>query len=182
MAEPALNELLASNPGVNPIWRAFELRPEPFPTLNPRGDYLRKIWDASVYPLAQELRITMHLPPVQPRTRLAHQAAHWARSQGYFDKYRESLFRAFFERGDDIGNIDVLTSLATKLKLAGELLRVALVTGTFEQSVLSDKRKASRLGVTEIPAFVANRKATLTGVQPVENLGRLVESVRLPIC
>lgn len=175
MAEPALNELLASNPGVSPIWRAFELRPEPFPTLNPKGDYLRKIWDASVYPLAQKLRITMHLPPVQPRTRLAHEAAHWARSQGCFDKYHEGLFRAFFERGDDIGDIEVLISLATNLKLAGELLRVALVTGKFEKSVLNDERKASRLGVTKIPAFVANRKTMLTGVQPVENLRRLVE-------
>jgi predicted DsbA family dithiol-disulfide isomerase len=163
---------------VTPIWRAFELRPEPFPTLNPKGDYLRKIWDASVYPLAQELRITMHLPPVQPRTRLAHQAAHWARSQGCFDKYHEGLFRAFFERGDDIGDIDVLTSLATSLKLAGDLLRVTLVNGKFEKSVLSDERKASRLGVAEIPAFVANRKAMLTGVQPVENLRKLLESGR----
>jgi predicted DsbA family dithiol-disulfide isomerase len=178
LAEPALNEVLKSNPSVNPIWRAFELRPEPFPTLNPRADNLRKIWEASVYPLAQELRVTIHFPPVQPRTRLAHQAAQWARSQGCFDKYHESLFRAFFERGDDIGDIDVLTSLATKLKLAGELLHVALVTGQFEQSVLRDERKASRLGVTEIPAFVANRKTMLSGVQPVENLTRLVESAR----
>ena len=120
----------------------------------------------------------MHLPPVQPRTRLAHQAAHWARSQGCFDKYHEGLFRAFFERGDDIGDIDVLTSLATTLKLAGELLRAALVTGEFEKSVLSDERKASRLGVTKIPAFVANRKAMLTGIQPTENLRRLVEGAR----
>lgn len=178
MAEPALNELLEADPSVTPIWRAFELRPEPFPTLNPKGDYLRKIWDASVYPLAQELRITMHLPPVQPRTRLAHEAAHWARSQGCFDKYHKSLFRAFFERGEDIGDIDVLISLATSLELSEELLRVALVTGEFEKSVLRDKRKASRLGVTEIPAFVANRKAMLTGVQPTENLRRLVEGAR----
>jgi predicted DsbA family dithiol-disulfide isomerase len=29
-----------------------------------------------------------------------------------------------------------------------------------------------------VPAFVANRQAALTGVQPVENLKKLVERVR----
>jgi len=157
------------------IWRAFELRPEPFPTLNPKGDYLRQIWEASVYPLAEKIGVVIKLPPVQPRTRLAHQAAHWARSVGRFDEYNQSLFRALFERGENIGNIDVLTSIASELGLTGDSLRGVLQSHEFEKGVLSDQRKASRLGVTKIPAFVANNKATLTGVQSLEILEALVE-------
>ena len=44
--------------------------------------------------------------------------------------------------------------------------------------MLADEREAARLGVTGVPAFVADRKAALSGVQPVENLKKLVESVR----
>ena len=99
-----MHELVKSDPGVEVIWRAFELRPEPVPTLDPKGDYLEKAWNNSVYPLAKRLGVTMKLPPFQPRTRLAHQAAHWARTQGRFDDYHSALFRAFFERGENIGD------------------------------------------------------------------------------
>lgn len=178
MAEPAVYELSKSNPEVEIIWRAFELRPEPVPTLDPQGDYLKNAWTRSVYPLAQRLGITMKLPPVQPRTRLAHQAAHWARSRGRFDDYHTEIFRAFFERGEDIGEIDVLVALASELGFESGSLRHALEQREFEKSVLEDEREAQLLGVTGVPAFIAERQAALSGVQPVEHLRQLVEQVR----
>jgi predicted DsbA family dithiol-disulfide isomerase len=122
--------------------------------------------------------MTMKLPPLQPRSRRAHEAAHWARAQGRFDEYHAAIFRAFFEGGEDIGDAAVLVSLATTLGLDGPSLRHALDTGQFETSVLDDEQEAGALGVTGVPAFVANRKAALTGVQPLKNLGQLVDHVR----
>ena len=173
-----MHQLVESEPEVELIWRAFELRPEPVPTLDPKGDYLQRAWSTSVYPLAERLGVTMRLPPVQPRTRPAHEAAHWARSQGRFDDYHDEIFRAFFERGEDIGDVDVLIALTLELGLDSHSLRQALVTHEFAASVLADEREAARLGVSGVPAFIANRKAALSGVQPVENLRKLVESVR----
>ena len=173
-----MHELVQSDPELEVIWRAFELRPEPVPTLDPKGDYLQRAWSTSVYPLAESLGITMKLPPVQPRTRLAHQAAHWARSQGRFDDYHAEIFRAFFERGEDIGAVDVLASLALELGLDSNSLQQALETRAFEESVLEDERAAVRLGVSGVPAFIANRRATLSGVRPVEHLKQLVDQVR----
>ena len=175
-----MHELVNSDQDVELIWRAFELRPEPVPSLDPQGDYLQRAWSTSVYPLAERLGVTMKLPPVQPRTRLAHAAAHWARSQGHFDDYHAEIFRAFFERGEDIGDVDVLASLALESGLDSGLLRQALKSHEFEKSVLADEREAARLGVQSVPAFVANRKAVVSGVQPVENLKQLVEQVRGP--
>ena len=54
-------------------WRAFELRPEPEPTLDPDGAYLHRAWGQSVYPLAEQRGMTLRLPPVQPRSRKAFQ-------------------------------------------------------------------------------------------------------------
>ena len=116
----------------------------------------------------------MSLPPVQPRTRLAHEAAHWARTTGHFEGFHEGIFRAFFERGENIGNIDVLVALALELGLDGPSLRVALERHEFEKSVLVDEQEADRLGIEGVPAFVAERKAALSGVQPAENLRQLV--------
>jgi integrase len=50
------------------VWRAFESRPESVPALDPNGEYLRRVWRSSVYPLAEQLGVTMLLPPVQPHT------------------------------------------------------------------------------------------------------------------
>ena len=173
-----MHELVRAEPDVQVMWRAFELRPDPVPTLDPGGDYLRDAWKNSVYPLAEKLGITMKLPPVQPRTRLAHQAAHWARSRERFEDYHAAVFRAFFERGEDIGQIAALARLAEDLGLDSDALREALARGEFEPSVLADERDAQALGIHGVPAFVADRRAMLSGVQPAENLRRLVAHAR----
>lgn len=136
------------------------------------------MWGSSVYPLAERLNIRIKLPSLQPRSRRAHEAAHWAKHQGRFSEYNEALFRAFFERGEDISNVDVLSRLASDLGLDGNSLQQALDKDEYLESVLADEREAKKLGISGVPAFVANRKAALSGVQSVENLKKLIERAR----
>lgn len=98
-----MQALARSDAAIEVLWRAYELCSEPVPTLDPDGEYLHRVWNASVYPLAARLGMAMRLPLVQPRSRLAHEAVHRARGQGRFEDYNRALFRAFFERGEDIG-------------------------------------------------------------------------------
>lgn len=125
--------------------------------------------------MAESLGVTMKLPPVQPRSRLAHEAAQWARTQGEFDAINAEIFRAFFERGENIGEPEILIALAAKLDLDADLLRRALESRKFEPSVIADEREAEIIGLSGVPAFVANRKFALSGVQSLENLKMLVE-------
>jgi predicted DsbA family dithiol-disulfide isomerase len=173
-----VHQLIESDPNVKIIWHAFELRPEPVPMIDPNSEYLRRAWSDSVAPLAERLGVTMSFPPVKPRTRLAHEAAHWARAQGRFDDYHDEIFRAFFERGEDIGDADVLIAIALRFELDSDSLRRALINHEFAATVLADEQEAARMGVNGVPAFIANRKAALSGVQPVENLSKLIKSVR----
>jgi predicted DsbA family dithiol-disulfide isomerase len=118
----------------------------------------------------------MRLPPIQPRSRLAHEAAKWAQTQDQFDAYNRAVFRAFFERGEDIGNIDLLVQLANDLELDAVSLRVALKSRKFEPSVIADEHEAAELGVHAVPAFVANRvrrptpRSARTNGQPRERI------------
>jgi predicted DsbA family dithiol-disulfide isomerase len=148
------------------------------PTLDPNGDYLHRVWGSSVYPLAEQLGVDIKLPSVQPRSRRAHEAAHWARRHGKFREYNDALFRAFFQRGEHIGNTDVLTRLASDMGLEGDDLREALDNNMYLESVLADEREAKKLGLGGVPAFVANRKIALSGVQSVENLQKFVDHAR----
>jgi predicted DsbA family dithiol-disulfide isomerase len=133
------------------VWRAFELRPDPKPTLDPDGEYLHTTWNRSVYPLAEQRGMRLKLPPVQPRSRLALEAAAFADSHGRFAAMHEALFRGFFEQGRDIGDIEVLCAIASEAGLDPGALRQALQDGRHTAEVLDDERLAHSLGVSGVP-------------------------------
>ena len=155
-------------------WHAFELRPEPVPTLDPGGEYLRNIWARSVYPMAAQRGMTLRLPPVQPRSRRAFEAAEFARSVGRFDAMHDALFRAFFQDGKDLASDDVLVEIASSIGVDGAGLRDALERGAFSATVLEDRGAALRLSVSGVPAMVVrgsgaplSQGRALVGAQPV---------------
>lgn len=155
-------------------WRAFELRPEPAPLLDPRGDYLRNAWEEHVYPMAEERGMRLRMPPVQPRSRLAFEAELFAREHGLGDKMRLSLFQAFFEHGRDIGKISVLTSIGRAIGLNAARLKFALQNGDFTAAVQADRQEAERLGVRGVPTIrlrtASGLQRVLTGAQPLDTL------------
>lgn len=155
---PALQHLQqAFGARVEIRWRAFELRPEPNPTLDPAGEYLRTTWARSVYPMAAERGMRLNLPPVQPRSRSALEAAAWAYSQGAFDAMHEAIFRAFFEEGRDIGQVPVLLSIAGSAGLDSGSLGRALETTQFQSQVLADQEMALNFGITGVPIMLLRK-------------------------
>ena len=154
-------------------WRAYELRPHPIPTLDPDGEYLHRVWNASVYPMARSLGTTLRLPPVQPRSRKALEAAELARERGRYDAMHNALFRAFLEEGRDIGDVEVLLDIGGSVGLDREELRVALDEGRYTEKVVADERLAARLGVDSVPTMFVTREGAsleeaekITGAQP----------------
>lgn len=177
---PVLQQLARERPvAVN--WRAFELRPEPVPTLDPDGEYLHRVWNASVYPMAREREMKLKLPPVQPRSRTAFEAAAFARERAAFDAVHEGLFRAFFEHGRDLADVNVLAEVAAGAGLHADELREALRSGRYTQEVLDDQRRAQRLGVTGVPAMLFHgpeqRKVLISGAQSYAALKRQVDEM-----
>lgn len=154
-------------------WRAYELRPDPVPTLDPDGEYLHRVWNASVYPMANSLGMKLRLPPVQPRSRKALEAAEYAREEGKFAEMHTALFRAFFESGRDIGREEVLLEVGASVGLGREGLRAALEEGRYTQKVLRDEELARKLGVSSVPIMFVGPAdepfegaEVITGAQP----------------
>lgn len=163
-------------------WRAFELRPEPMPTLDPRGEYLHTIWNASVYPMAERRGMTLRLPPVQPRSRKALEAAEFAREQGRFEQMHYALFRSFFEDGRDIDEMVVLLDVGASAGLDPEELRVALEQGRYTDTVLRDERLAQEIGISGVPAMLVGpaeaplaESELIMGAQPYERVRETVD-------
>ena len=144
------------------------------PNRQPDDDYLKRVWEQSVHPMAERLGVLMRKPPVRPRSRLAHEAAMWARREGRFEEMNTALFRAFFEDGRDIGDRVVLGDMAESIGLdKGSLIR-SLESHEQLNTVLQDEATAARYGLTGVPAFVAGG-AVLFGVQPKSGLEELLE-------
>src|SRR5881227_620311 len=114
----------------------FELRPEPNPTLRPEGDYLKRAWSQSVYPIAERMGVPIILPPVspQPHTHLAFEGYQFAREHGNGNDYNIRVLEAFFRDGQDIGDVGVLTKLAGEVGLDTLMFEEALRTRRYREA------------------------------------------------
>jgi predicted DsbA family dithiol-disulfide isomerase len=164
---------------------AFELRPEPVPLLDPRGEYIQEHWRNRVGPMATERGLVMRIPPVQTRTRRAHETAAFARVHGQFEAVDRALFQAFFEDGLDINNEGVLVTIVSEAGLDGTALRGALEAGEFAGVVQSDLALAARLGLSSVPTMLVADEAgaaePVVGAVPYEHLEAAIERAQLRI-
>lgn len=132
---------------------AFELRPEPVPTLEPRGEYLLTAWSRSVYPMGQRYGMPIRLPSVQPRSTLAFQMCEYARSVANHHRTHVALFHAFFVDDRNIGELSVLLGIGKDLGLDVVELEHHLTTGTFKAEVDQQRQTGLARQVTGVPAL-----------------------------
>jgi predicted DsbA family dithiol-disulfide isomerase len=104
--------------------------------------------------MAQQRGMRLKLPPVQPRSRKALEAALFADAHGRFGQMHEALFRAFFEQGRDIGNVDELCAIGGENGLDAQTLRAALEDGRYTAQVLDDEQLAHSLGISGVPIML----------------------------
>ncbi len=156
----------------------FELRPEPHPTLRPEGDYLRRAWQQSVYPLARRMGVAIRLPPVspQPHTHLAWEGFQFAKGHGRASEYNHRVLEAFFVEGLDIGRPEVLARLAGEAGLDASAFRAALDDRRYRNAHRAALRHAAEFGITGVPAFEVGGRL-LVGVQSKEALEAAIAAV-----
>jgi predicted DsbA family dithiol-disulfide isomerase len=154
----------------------FELRPAPQPTLKPEDNYLQTVWRQSVYPLARKMGVEIKLPSIspQPYTHLAFEGYQYAKEHGLANEYNDRLLRAFFQEDQDIGQIDVLTQLASVIGLNGAEFKAALETRKYktvhQQAVAYALRQ---IGINSVPTFMIGDRI-LSGLLSKETLEQAI--------
>jgi predicted DsbA family dithiol-disulfide isomerase len=78
----------------------------------------------------------------------------------------DTLFRAYFEEGRDIGSIDVLIDIAVQSDLPGEAVRQALEDATLLGEVRALERQAGEIGIAGVPFFIVDNSWAVSGAQP----------------
>ncbi|PBP96372.1 DsbA family oxidoreductase [Pseudomonas congelans] len=165
-------------------WHAFELRPDPLELLDPSADYLRETWSRSVLPMADRRQVTMKMPSVQPRSRKVLEAAAFARNAGSFEAFHKEAYRAFFEKGLDIGETHTLLDLANALGLDRQAMEQALDAGHFEKAVTDDQQLAQKLGLRAVPVLLLRRSdealedaRVFNGTLPFDRLSQEIDAL-----
>jgi predicted DsbA family dithiol-disulfide isomerase len=159
-------------------WLPCELRPWPHPTLRPEDGYLRTTWADSVYPLAKQMGVPITLPRVspQPYTHLAFEGYQYAREHGKGNEYNHRVLSAFFQQGQDIGQIDVLTKLAAEVGLDEKEFREALESRKYRKAHQRALHHAyHEAGVSSVPTFVIGG-TMLGGMQSRETLEEVIDA------
>ena len=115
--------------------------------------------------------------PLLSNSRLALQAAEFAREHDLFEPFHTALFAAYFSHGLDIGNIDVLAMIAHDAGLDDEAMKRALENGKYLPALEAVKEEAAVRCVTGVPAFFIGDKKSVVGAQPLDVFRKALRSV-----
>jgi len=105
-----------------------------------------------------------------PNTLKAHRLIRWAGEAGVQDAVVDRLFRAYFEQGQDIGDVATLAEIAAESGLDREEIARRLASDEDEQAAQSEIDAWRRAGVTGVPFFIFNEKLAVPGAEGVDTL------------
>jgi predicted DsbA family dithiol-disulfide isomerase len=103
---------------------------------------------------------------VVANSRKAHELLHLAEEHGVAGAVKEALLSSHFEHGGDIGDVDLLVSIAVEAGLDADQVRAALSSGRYAGAVQADIHQAHALRIQGVPFFVVDNRYGVSGAQP----------------
>jgi predicted DsbA family dithiol-disulfide isomerase len=152
-------------------WLPFDLHPEYPPEGVPR-DPERAARGAAIFASHD---LVYNPPPVSPRSLDAQRLGELARAQGLYLPYFERTMDAYWAEGRNIGDHDVLRSLATAVGL--EDADEVLASDEYADDVRRSTTNAHAIGINGIPAFLLDRRLLVLGAHPRETFERAFEQL-----
>lgn len=178
--EEALRDF-SDSAAIETIWKSFQLDPT-LPKSGSGMDTYTYLAERKGFSVEQARQMTDSLADralesglklnfekaVVANTFDAHRLTHLAQTKGLGSEMEEELFKAHFEKGEDVADPAVLQKLGVLAGLEEEELREMLKSSQFTENVKFDISEAGQLGVRGVPFFVFNRKYAVSGAQPKE--------------
>ena len=113
----------------------------------------------------------------RPDTLNSHRLIRWAEATGVQDEVVERLFIAYFENGEDIGDVRALADIADLCGLDGIEMAQMLETDTDTALVEREDQIAHEMGVTGVPAMIFGGKLAVSGAREPEILVSVIDRV-----
>ena len=113
----------------------------------------------------------------RPDTLDSHRLIRWAEATGAQDDVVERLFIAYFENGEDIGDIRVLADIADICGMDGIEVAQMLESDTDIALVEREDQIAHEMGVTGVPAMIFANRLAVSGAREPELLLSVIDRV-----
>lgn len=110
-----------------------------------------------------------------PSSLNSHRLIQWAADSGRQTALVEAVFRAYFEQGQDIGDISVLCAIAAAQGLSGVEAEDYLSSEAGYTAVESENARMHRLGVSGVPCYILDERYAVAGAQEPDMLARLID-------
>ncbi|MEK9681060.1 MAG: DsbA family oxidoreductase [Pelagibacteraceae bacterium] len=118
----------------------------------------------------EDLKIKLDKIKKTPNTVKSHLLVDFARKQNVENKVITDLFDAYFSKSKDIGDEQVLISIAKKNNLDLDNVRAYL---NEEENIIKINKMdhdAKKMGITGVPFYIFNNQSSVSGAQSVEYL------------
>ena len=110
-----------------------------------------------------------------PNTLDSHRLIRWAELTGVQDDVVERLFAAYFQNGEDIGDIRVLAEIADLSGMDGAQIADRLESDQDAALVEREDKLAHEMGVTGVPAMIFANKVATSGAREPEVLAMVID-------
>ena len=113
----------------------------------------------------------------RPDTMNSHRLIRWADAAGVQDDVVERLFIAYFENGEDISDIRILSDIADLCGMDGLEIAELLESDTDIAMVEREDQIAREMGVTGVPAMIFGNRLAVSGAREPEVLVSVIDRV-----
>jgi predicted DsbA family dithiol-disulfide isomerase len=120
-------------------------------------------------------------PKRQPNTLNAHRLIHWAGLEGRQAAVVAGLFRAYWRNGLDIGQASVLADIAEAAGMERAMVERLLASDADLEDIAARDSDARHKGVTAVPTFLIAQRYFVSGAQPPETWGKVIEELQAQI-
>jgi predicted DsbA family dithiol-disulfide isomerase len=156
--------------GATVTWLPFDLHPEYPEEGIPRAQLLERYGPEMTERMhrffgARGLDYNPH-PDVVPNSMRALQLAELGRDLGRHGDVHERLMTAYWSEARDIGDVDVLRTLAAELALPARDVEEVLTGDRYRERIEDATRQAVSIGANAVPAFLLDRRLLVLGAQP----------------
>ncbi|MGE7094133.1 DsbA family oxidoreductase [Lysinibacillus sp. NPDC048646] len=159
-------------------WMPFELRPSPYPKIDPWKEPEKLgSWDSFILPTAKKLGIEMRLPRVSPHpyTHVAFEGYQFAKQQGKGNEFHHKVFIAFFQEEQNIEDIEVLTHLASEVGLSKDDFKEAILSGKYRKAHQDAIKHAyEEANITAVPTLIIGDEV-IQGLVSKERLAQIID-------
>ena len=158
------------------FWRPFQLNPDMPKGGMDRRQYLEAKFGAeraeTFYKQIEDhakgagLDVRFDLIERTPNTFDAHRLIRWSRSTGMQNAVVNQLFVRYFERGEDLGDRDLLLDVAESVGMERAVVKQLYDNDADRELLETEESTAREIGVNGVPTFIVANKHVVTGAQP----------------